>query len=53
LQKQNPIINWKTGKFQWQTYVPDIKNTCRLSEQQWKNKKKNEGLKEIPKAEKK
>src|ERR1700678_4439195 len=25
LQEQNPIINWKTGEFHWQRYVPDIK----------------------------
>src|ERR1700678_2778196 len=48
LQEQNPIINWKTGEFCWQTYVPDIKKICRLSEQRWKNKNKVKELKEIP-----
>src|SRR5271155_1556795 len=23
LQEQNPIINWRTGEFRWQTRVPD------------------------------
>ena len=23
LQEQNPVINWRTGEFHWQTRVPD------------------------------
>ena len=33
LQEQNPIINWRTGKFCWQTRIPDMKKIRRLSEQ--------------------
>src|ERR1700678_4495732 len=48
LQKQNPIINWRTGEFHWQTCVPDMKKIHRLSEQQWKNEQEPGELKEIP-----
>src|SRR6202522_798015 len=48
LQEQNPIINWRTGEFCWQTCVPDIKKICRLTEQRWKNKQEAKELKRIP-----
>src|ERR1700678_3061182 len=51
LQKQNPIINWRTGEFCWQTRVPDIKKICRLTEQQWKKENEMKELKEIPEKE--
>src|SRR6202522_4364567 len=51
LQEQNPIINWKTGEFRWQTRVPDIKNIRRLTEQRWKNEQEAKELKRIPTEE--
>src|ERR1700678_4311353 len=48
LQEQNPIINWRTGEFCWQTGVPDIKKIRRLTEQQWKNEQETKELKKIP-----
>src|ERR1700678_1768741 len=51
LQEQNPIINWKTGEFRWQTRVPDIKKIRRLTEQRWKNEQEAKELKRIPTEE--
>src|SRR5271168_394375 len=51
LQEQNPIINWRTGEFHWQTRVPDIKKIRRLTEQQWKKEEEEKELKEIPEEE--
>src|SRR5271168_1796794 len=48
LQEQNPVINWKTGEFCWQTRVPDWKKIRCLTEQRWK---KEEEEKEIPEEE--
>ena len=44
LQEQNPIINWRTGEFHWQTGVPDIKKIRRLTEQRWKNEQETKEL---------
>src|SRR6202522_1098046 len=51
LQEQNPVINWKTGEFRWQTRVPDWKKIRRLTEQRWKKEEEEKELKEIPKEE--
>src|SRR6202522_3055279 len=51
LQEQNPIINWRTGEFRWQTRVPDIKKIRRLTEQRWKNEQEVKELKKIPTEE--
>src|SRR6202789_2621471 len=51
LQEQNPVINWKTGEFRWQTRVPDWKKICRLTEQRWKNEHEAKELKKIPTEE--
>jgi hypothetical protein len=51
LQEQNPIINWRTGEFRWQTRVPDIKKIRRLTEQRWKKEEEEKELKEIPEEE--
>src|ERR1700678_2963506 len=51
LQEQNPVINWKTGEFCWQTRVPDWKKIRRLTEQRWKKEKGKKELKEIPEEE--
>src|ERR1700678_1400659 len=51
LQEQNPIINWKTGEFRWQTRVPDWKKIRRLTEQRWKKEEEEKELKEIPNEE--
>src|ERR1700678_3866239 len=48
LQEQNPIINWKTGEFRWQTRVPDWKKIRRLTEQRWKKEEEEKELKRIP-----
>src|SRR6202522_3672962 len=53
LQEQNPIINWKTGEFRWQTRVPDWKKIRRLTEQRWKKEEEEKELKEIPEEERK
>src|SRR5271168_839052 len=45
LQEQNPIINWRTGEFRWQTRTPDIKKIRRLTEQRWKNEQEAKELK--------
>src|ERR1700678_1576975 len=42
-QEQNPVINWRTGEFCWQTCIPDIKKT-RLTEQRWKNEQETKEL---------
>jgi hypothetical protein len=47
MQEQNPIINWKTGEFCWQTWVPDIKKICRLTEQRWRNENETKELNKI------
>src|SRR5271168_1406969 len=41
----------RTGKFCWQTRVPDWKKICRLTEQQWKKEEEEKELKEIPEEE--
>src|ERR1700678_1279085 len=51
LQEQNPVINWKTGEFCWQTRVPDWKKIRRLTEQRWKKEEEEKELKEIPEEE--
>ena len=51
LQEQNPIINWRTGEFCWQTHVPDMKKIRCLTEQRWKNGGEAKKLKEIPTEE--
>src|ERR1700678_2921696 len=51
LQEQNPIVNWRTGEFRWQTHIPDIKKIRRLTEQRWKNEQEAKELKEIPVTE--
>src|ERR1700678_4264630 len=51
LQEQNPIINWRTGEFRWQTRIPDIKKIRRLTEQRWKNEQEAKELKRIPTEE--
>src|SRR6202522_3523501 len=51
LQEQNPVINWKTGEFRWQTRVPDWKKIRRLTEQRWKKEEEEKELKEIPEEE--
>src|ERR1700678_2389691 len=47
LQEQNPVINWKTGEFRWQTRVPDWKKIRRLTEQRWKKGEEEKELKKI------
>src|SRR6202522_136511 len=51
LQEQNPVINWKTGEFRWQTRVPDWKKIRCLTEQRWKKEEEEKELKEIPEEE--
>src|ERR1700678_3076153 len=51
LQEQNPVINWKTGEFRWQTRVPDWKKIRRLTEQRWKKEEEEKESKEIPEEE--